>query len=64
MSITDNDKEPNTGPYKLEIIGDDASLFAFDSMINLITIKRLPPHATKEVYFLSVCFLINFRYKN
>ncbi|VDK86986.1 unnamed protein product, partial [Litomosoides sigmodontis] len=54
MSITDNDQEPNTGPYKLEITGDGASLFAFDSTINLITIKRLPPHAIKEVYHLSV----------
>uniref|UniRef100_A0A0R3RMV0 Cadherin domain protein n=1 Tax=Elaeophora elaphi TaxID=1147741 RepID=A0A0R3RMV0_9BILA len=54
ISITDNDKEPNTGPYKLQIIGDGASLFAFDSMLNLITTKRLPPHAKKEVYLLSV----------
>ncbi|KAL4002923.1 Cadherin domain family protein [Acanthocheilonema viteae] len=54
ITITDNDKEPNTGPYKLEITGDGASLFAFDSRMNLITIKRLPPHAIKEVYLLSV----------
>ncbi|OZC11535.1 hypothetical protein X798_01393 [Onchocerca flexuosa] len=54
ISITDNDKEPNTGPYKLEIIGDGASLFAFDSTLNLITTKRLPPHAKKEVYLLSI----------
>ncbi|CAG9538889.1 unnamed protein product [Cercopithifilaria johnstoni] len=54
ISITDDDKEPNTGPYKLEIVGDGASLFAFDSTMNLITIKRLPPHAIKGVYLLSV----------
>uniref|UniRef100_A0AAF5PQC7 Cadherin domain-containing protein n=2 Tax=Wuchereria bancrofti TaxID=6293 RepID=A0AAF5PQC7_WUCBA len=54
ISITDNDKEPNTGPYRLEIIGDSASLFAFDRNLNLITTKRLPPHAKKEVYLLSV----------
>lgn len=59
ISITDNDKEPNAGPYKLEIIGDGASLFAFDSTLNLITTKRLPPHSKKEVYLLSVCFQIS-----
>uniref|UniRef100_A0A915PC44 Uncharacterized protein n=1 Tax=Setaria digitata TaxID=48799 RepID=A0A915PC44_9BILA len=54
ISITDGDMEPNTGPYKLEIVGDGASLFAFDSSMNLITVKRLPPHSKKEVYHLSV----------
>ncbi|EJD75084.1 cadherin domain-containing protein [Loa loa] len=54
ISIIDNDKEPNTSSYKLEIIGDGASLFAFDSTLNLITTKRLPPHAKKEIYLLSI----------
>ncbi|MCP9259219.1 BMA-PRK-1 [Dirofilaria immitis] len=54
ISIIDNDKEPNTGPYKLEIIGSGASLFAFDNTLNLITTKKLPPHSKKEVYLLSI----------
>ncbi|VDN03543.1 unnamed protein product [Thelazia callipaeda] len=54
VSIIDDDIEPNTNPYKFEIKGDGASLFAFDNRINLITTKRLPPHAKKEVYHLSV----------
>ncbi|VDK20573.1 unnamed protein product [Anisakis simplex] len=53
VSLTDADTEPNAGPYELEIIGDGASSFAFDSNMNLIT-KSLLSHSKKDVYLLTV----------
>lgn len=53
VSLTDADADGNGGPFRLEITGDGALSFAFDSQMNLITKTRLS-HSKKDVYLLMV----------
>uniref|UniRef100_A0A914RUE6 Cadherin domain-containing protein n=1 Tax=Parascaris equorum TaxID=6256 RepID=A0A914RUE6_PAREQ len=52
VSLTDADADENGGPFRLEITGDGASSFAFDSQMSLITKTRLSH--SKDVYLLMV----------
>lgn len=59
ITLTDADSSANSAPYKLEIIGEGSTAFAFDPLQNLITTQKISYAKTKQ-FALLVCLYIFF----
>uniref|UniRef100_A0A914HYR1 Uncharacterized protein n=1 Tax=Globodera rostochiensis TaxID=31243 RepID=A0A914HYR1_GLORO len=52
LSVTDGDSaEGNAGPFRVELSGNGADSFAVDSLLNLITTRRLESSQKQEFHF-------------